>query len=284
LFIKTLNGVDGAMPLYTNGYIPYNTGLTLITEAEALHSTGITLVAKQLEIHNSGLRMFVKQSDVGNSGLKLYIQQTTVASGLNLVMPQKNYSAMPLVVKTYDVILTDQSGNQIEIPSGEIGNYIVPYDRGLTLAINNYHTGVPNSSGAWPLYIKTDEYDDYSVRMNMLMVGDPLPSTSSNGQNLFVFIPSGSINSLTEINTNNLYIEGPDFVTGYPNDGAMALTMFRTPEAQLPLFVYNTYTSGNLNMLITSANLHNSGITLYTSGEAFPVSYSDLTTLYLRGN
>jgi len=284
LFIKTLNGVDGAMPLYTNGCIPYNTGLTLITEAEALHSTGITLVAKQLEIHNSGLRMFVKQSDVGNSGLKLYIQQTTVASGLNLVMPQKNYSAMPLVVKTYDVILTDQSGNQIEIPSGEIGNYIVPYDRGLTLAINNYHTGVPNSSGAWPLYIKTDEYDDYSVRMNMLMVGDPLPSTSSNGQNLFVFIPSGSINSLTEINTNNLYIEGPDFVTGYPNDGAMALTMFRTPEAQLPLFVYNTYTSGNLNMLITSANLHNSGITLYTSGEAFPVSYSDLTTLYLRGN
>jgi hypothetical protein len=212
------------------------------------------------------------------------MEQSTVASGLNLVMPQKNYIDMLLFIKTNDVVLIDQSGNQIEIPSGDIGNYIIPHNRGLTLAINNYHTGVPNSSGAWPLYIKTDEYDDYSVRMNMLMVGDPLPSTSSNGQNLFVFIPSGSINSLTEFNTNDLYIEGPDFITGYPNDGAMALTMFRTPEAQLPLFVYNTYTSGNLNMLMPSANLHNSGITLYTSGEAFPVPYLDSTTLYLRGN
>jgi hypothetical protein len=285
LFIKCLDGDTGAMLLYANGHTPHNSGLTLITEAEAVHATGINLFAKQIEVHNSGLQLFIKQPNVNDSGIKLFIQQNMSEQNLNLVMPQKNYIEIPLVIKPYDLVLIDQSGNPIEIPSGELGNYIVPYDRGLTMAIESYHTGVPNASGAGFLFVKTDEYDDYSVRMNMLMVGDPLPSTNSSAQNLLIFSPSGSTpNYLTDITNSTLYLEGPDFVTGYPNDGAMALTMFRTPEAQLPLFVYNTYTSGNLNMLIQSANLYNSGLILYTSGEAFPVSYSDLTTLYLRGN
>lgn len=285
LFMKCLDGDTGAMLLYAKGHIPHNTGLTLITEAEALHSTGLILFAKQTEIHNSGLRLFIKQPDIRTSGIKLFVQQTVAEKTLTLVMPQRNYSTMPLVMRPYDLVLIDQSGNPVEIPSGDLGNYIVPYDRGLTMTILNYHTGVPNASGAGPLFLKTHEYDDYSVRMNMLMIGDPLPSTSSSAQDLFIFSPSGSVsNSLTDVSNTTLYLDGPDFDTGYPKDGAMALTMFRTPEAQVPLFVYNTYMDGNLDMLIQSANLHNSGLILYTSGEAFPVPYSDSTTLYIRGN
>jgi hypothetical protein len=285
LFMKCLDGGEGAMLLYAKGHVPHNTGLTLITEAEALHSTGMNLFAKQMEIHNSGLKLFIQQPNIKTSGIKLFVKQTIAEKSLNLVLPQKNYSTMPFVMKPYDIVLVDQGGNPIEIPSGDLGNYIIPDNRGLTMTIENHHTGVPNASGAGLLFVKTDEYDDYSVRMNMLMIGDPLPSTYSTGQDLVIFIPSGStVNSLTDVANTTLYLDGPDFDTGYPKNGAMGLTMFRSPEAQVPLFVYNTYTSGNLNMLITSANLHNSGIRLYTSGEAFPVSYSDLTTLYLRGN
>lgn len=280
LFMKALNGIEKTLPLYSQGHIPQNSGLTIAMEAEALYNSGLTLVAKQQEIHTSGLRLFIKQPDVKLSGINMFIQQTTSNGNITLVMPQQNYTSMPLIIRPNDSIFIDQSGNPIEIASGDIGNYIFPYERGLALRIENYHTGVPNGSGVGPLFIKTHEYDDVAIKMHMSILSDPLPSGYSGTQDLFMYIPSGQ----TNFHTSELYIEGPQFETGYPSNIGMHLIMFRTPEAQIPLFVYNTYTSGNLDMSIKSANLHNSGTMLYTSGEAFPVSYSDLTTLYLRGN
>jgi len=285
LFIKSNDGANNSIPIYALGGVPVNTGLYLYTEAEAVHNSGINLFCKQIETHNSGINLFIKQPDVYKSGLPIVIQQLTTTNSLTLVMPQQVYGSMPLVVATNDIALVDQAGNVIEIPSGQIGNYIKPYVRPVTLYIENYYTGVPNSSGSTLLYIQTYEYDDFAGRMNMVMATDPPPSSYNNNINLFLSNPSGStLNSSGNYNYNNLFLQGPQFENGPTQQGGMNLVLFKTPEAQLPLFVYNTTVLSNLDMTIKSANLHNSGISLFSSGELYPVENTNLTTLYVRGN
>jgi hypothetical protein len=145
----------------------------------------------------------------------------------------------------------------------------------MYLNIVNRHTGVPNASGYLNLSLRTYESDDISNILN-LVINQDYP-TSTSGINLFMPDPTGTNRFSIK---NDLYLQGPEFIRGTDVDNSLNLVIHRTPEAAMPLTVYNTYTASGLNTYVKGTNLASSGATLYASGAGLPTGSM---TVYVDG-
>jgi hypothetical protein len=267
LSIKTLEGS------------PNNSGLYFRISAFSEYDpkpTGVDLFIKQIDLYNSGLNLFAKQIDTTTGNLSLFISDQKAEDSLTLVISPIFSGYFPLTVKTFSNFKMDEDGNIVE--TNDSFATITTQDNftSLSLMIDNHHTGVPNSSGSFNLSLKTRPYDDYGQGMNMT-INYPFPE-NSGVLDLFVNNPSGF--SFSQISLSML---GSDILHGVENSGSMNLFIKRIIEAGMPLTVYNTYSSGGLDLFTKGAYLASSGINLYTSGEVYPTENNSSIPIYVRG-
>ena len=275
LMLKTIEGISsGNTTLNTRGLEYYRpqppTGLFLYTQGPLPYASGTTLFFKMPELARSGMTLMVKRPELKESGAKLFIKDKQATSGVTLHMNPVFKYRFPLFMRTFPLETLDESGNPIGIE--ELGYY----NDMNTLFISNKHTGVPNASGNSNLYLETYQYEDFGKLAN-LVIGVDYPSSTS-GIDLFINNPSGS--SYTNM---DLYLSGPEFLSGIPYTASANLFIKRIMDASMPLTVYNTINSSGLDLFIRNANLDSSGISIYTSGQAYPVDFVSSGTLHTKG-
>lgn len=284
LILYTTEGSDKSITLDITGMIESNSGIPLYTLGEVPFDTGISLFCKQIDQQNSGIPLILKIYDISNSGINLFIAQKYSMNSIPLMVSQELFAKLPMFMKTYDKIIYNGEGTAIEVTSGDIGKYILPWSDITSLYIENYHTGVPNASGGLTCVMVDMDYNDHADIFNMYMHGYPEPIKNNNNMTLFTTNLSGIVpGSTPSYNSTTLFIQPDEFLTGESVNGGLNLVVKRIPEAQTPLFVYNTYNYANINLYIPSANPVYTGIQLYTSGEAFPIQGSNSKILHIRG-
>jgi hypothetical protein len=284
LVIYTTDGAEKSITLDITGMIEVNSGIPLYTLGEVPLDTGVTLFCKQIDQQQSGMPLTLKIYDIRSTGVSLFMAQNYAMNGIPLILAQENFAKLPMFMKAYDRIIYDNEGKPIEIPSGDIGKYIIAYDDITSLYIENYHTGVPNASGGLTCVMVDMDYSDHADIFNMYIEAPPAPIQINDGMSLFTTNLSGiSPGSTPSYNATTLFIQPDEFFTGESVNGALNLVVKRIPEAQTPLFVYNTYNHANVNLYLPSANPVYTGITLYTSGESFAVENNGSKTLHIRG-
>jgi hypothetical protein len=277
LMIKVIEGVSNTgMYLHTHGKATYSSGINLYTQGPMPFNTGLNLFAKQPDVYQSGMNLFMKEYDISDANMNLFIRNQKIDENLTLVINPRFNNYFPLTMKTFQNTKVDENGNIVE--TDETFKTITTQDNfgSLGLIMDSHYTGVPNSSGWFNLSLKTRPYDDYGQGVN-LTINYPLPE-SSGSLDLILNNPSGK--SFTDL---DLFIYGPDVFTATQASGSMNLFIHRIIEATMPLTVYNTYSSGGLNMYTRGAYINSSGINLFTSGQVYPTQYNDSQPLYVRG-
>jgi len=274
LFLKSIEGAPNTgIILQSRGHIPFNSGSILYTQGPIPTGSGMNMFMKMPDLKASGMDLFMKQYLPFESGTTLYTKDQQGRAVMTLHMNPQFNVRIPLFAKVHNYKYNDENGNPIEVD--ELGNYW----QGMYLNIVNRHTGVPNSSGYLNLTLRTYQSDDTANILNLTM-NQNYP-TSTSGLNLFMPDPSGKKYFTTK---NDLYLEGPEFIRGTGVDNSLNLIIRRTPEAMMPLTVYNTYTASGLNAYVKGTNLASSGATLYASGAGLPTGsmtvYVDGTVLY----
>ena len=127
------------------------------------------------------------------------------------------------------------------------------------------------------MYIQTDEYADYGKALNLIMNRD-LDSVNSNIP-LYLSNINQSTSSDSYVSGINLYTVGK----GIPVDDSFNL-FIKTPHIEsLPLTLFNVYNTSEIDLFIRNANISNSGIDMYTSGELYPTSTGTSLNLRIRG-
>ena len=284
LIIQTTDGAEKSITLDITGMIAVNSGIPLYTLGEIPFDTGVALFCKQVDLQQSGIPLTLKMYDIRSTGINLFVAQNYFMSGLTLMLAQENLAKLPMFIKAYDQVIYNNEGVPIEIPSEDIGKYIISYGDLTSLYIENYHTGVPNGSGGLTCVMVDMDYSDHADIFNMYIESPPEPVKINNGMSLFTTNLSGiSLGSTPSYNSTTLFIQPPEFFTGESLDGGLNLVVKRIPEAQTPLVVYNTYNYANVNLYLPSANPVNTGMTLFISGQAFAVGHNDSKTLHIRG-
>ena len=262
LFLKTLEGYSsGNFPLYHRGFERYSGNSPLYLQAPIPSSISVNLFAKQTDLANSGINLFHKSTSLSSGDLNLFVRNGFVSGGLPLSFGSFSKSVFPLYTmnkpsNTY--FFTEDDGN----------TYIHSdfyKDSSVNLYINSYITSIPNSSGYYNLYLNSIEKDGFATSMNLHMSNEY--KLSESGISLYQNPSSG--NSGTSFKGVNLYTSSSgnqvyDFST-YFN------LIIKCPETKnLPLVVYNTMATGNLNMSVSGANYVGSGISLFSSGVDYP--------------
>jgi hypothetical protein len=284
LIVYTTDGAEKSIPLKITGMVATNSGIPLYTLGEVPVDTGITLFCKQIDQQQSGIPLTLKIYDIRSTGVTLFMAQNYAINSIPLFLAQENFGKLPMFIKAYDQIIYNNEGIPIEIPSEDIGKYIIPYGDITSLYIENYHTGVPNASGGLTCVMVDMDYSDHADIFNMYIEAPPAPVKIDNGMSLFTTNLSGiSIGSTPSYNSTTLFIQPPEFFTGKSVDGGLNLVVQRIPEAQTPLFVYNSYNYANVNLYLPSANPVYTGIKLYISGESLAVQNNGSKTLHVRG-
>ena len=270
LFLKSIEGAPNTgIILQAKGHLPFNSGSILYTQGPIPTGSGMNMFMKMPDIKSSGMDLFMKQYIPLDSGTTLYIKDLQANQGMTLNINTQLNINIPLFAKVHNYKYNDENGNPIEVD--ELGNYW----QGMYLNIVNRHTGVPNASGYLNLSLRTYESDDTANILN-LVINQDYP-TSTSGINLFMPDPTGT-NRFSI--TNDLYLQGPEFIRGTDVDNSLNLVIHRTPEAAMPLTVYNTYTASGLNTYVKGTNLASSGTTLYASGAGLPTGSM---TIYVDG-
>lgn len=289
LFMKTTEGYSsGELYLSTYGnllYDPKPTGLSLYIQSPQPHTGGMTLFAKQYDEYASGMNLFLKAIEPYSTGFPLFIKSNFTETEFTLVMNPNFVNYFPLYLKTFaaQTLEFDSSGNPtgntIEIELEDVGFNEGSFD----LFIENYHTGVPNGWNNMNLAMKTYPYMDFGRNLN-LTIGQS-PPVASSGLELFLCNPSGTTpnSSGGSFGISNLYLQGPERVNGYDYSNSINLFMKRIMDVEMPLFVYNTYTSGGLDTYIRGGIPFTGGMDLYMSGVSSPINTSDSGTLYIAG-
>lgn len=277
LMVKTIEGsYSGNINTFTHGKDNYTGWMRLYTQGPMPVNTGLNLMAKQPDVYNSGMNLFMKEYDISDNNINLVIRNQKGEENLTLVINPRFNNSFPLTIKTFTNTKLDSNGEVVE--TNESFTTITSQDNygSLALIMDSHYTGVPNSSGWFNLNLKTRDYDDYGQGMNMTM-NYPFPESSGN-LDLVLNNPDGS--SFTDM---KLSILGADVFNGVEVSNSMNLFIHRIIEAAMPLTVYNTYSSGGLNMYTKAAYIYSSGINLFTSGEVYPTQNSDNQPLYIRG-
>lgn len=274
LFLKSIEGAPSTgIILQSRGHAPFNSGSILYTQGPIPTGSGMNMFMKMPDLKASGMDLFMKQYLPFETGTTLYTKDQQGIQVMTLHMNPEFNNRIPLFAKVHNYKYNDENGNPIEVD--ELGNYW----QGMYLNIVNRHTGVPNASGYLNLSLRTYESDDTANILN-LVINQDYP-TSTTGINLFMPDPTGTNRFSIK---NDLYLKGPQFIRGTGVDNSLNLVIRRTPEAAMPLTVYNTYTASGLNAYVKGTNLASSGATLYASGAGLPTGsmtvYVDGTVLY----
>jgi hypothetical protein len=282
LFVKSIEGYSSEVQfLYTLGNEKFPsdvTGISLYTTGPATKASGIDLYTSGPIIHNSGIDLYLEPTRSSNSGVTLYLNPAAQDTDMTLYVAQPNLgnSGISLYTRDWRInngILLEISTNpratsdfplymhsyKYETGEGGFTNDLGLYDDATYLFINSVHTGVPNSSGNFNLYIQTRPYEDTATYFNLVI--NPVINAATGNISLFLQNTIGK-----EQASIPLYFEGPDYFTGTSSSSSFNLFIKETIRGDMPLTVYNNYAGAGMNIYTRSAHTDNSGIYLTTSG------------------
>jgi len=230
------------------------------------------------------LETFIKVADPSSGNLELFMSPKWYNTGrLNMVIAQKEKnqtfelhtvsynpsSIFPLFLYNPINVTGTQDLNQNGDPLG--GTQIIP---SISMYIESFHTGIPNGSTIMPLSIKTIESLDHASPIPLSLNGNII--SSSSGIDLYTY-SAGRSDTSSGI---NLYLERSP--SGNPYETSMYLFINRPDAAQMNLFIYNNYNSGNMNLSTSGAYMNTNNINLYcSSGVEQP---SGNQNLFIRGS
>lgn len=282
LFVKSIEGYgSGVSFLYSLGkeVFPSNiTGISLYAEGPKINSSGIDLYTSGPTQNYSGIDLYLEtvrfsngstnlriNPELQNGELSLYLAQPTPLNN-NISLYTRDWrvnNTLSLEISTNPRIKSDfslyMSSYKYETGDGGFTNKLGLYDDMAYLYINSTHTGVPNSSGKFNLYIQTRPYEDIASYFNLTIN----PSINETTGNISLFLqntPGKEQSSLP------LYFKGPNFLNGTNISSSFNLFIKETIRGDIPLIVYNNCVETGINMYIRSAYMDNSGIDLVTSG------------------
>jgi hypothetical protein len=263
LYLKTKSESSGVVDLYMHGHERITGSMPLFLKLQIeLAKTGINLFAKQIDVSNSGLNLYLKPHDIYNSGINLFTEAGKT-------------SYMPLYVG-HIIPTTGVDGLQDLILYGEYQGGVAG-GPGTNPTDPNYQTEGTVKSGVYPLFIKSELYDDYAASFDMFIGEQPVVIDPDTGQ------PVVPVNATEYQITNDLYISGPEYiyVPGTSKSGVFNMYIHNNKvTSELDMVVYNTVQGSGLD-LFTDCKYHAvSGITIYTSGYTIP---SSTMNLYQRG-
>lgn len=266
-----------------------NYGLPMFIKANEISKGSVNLVNTGHGLKNSGIPMYLRlQIEKNDSGIPLYLKQYDIdKSGINLniVGSLSNDSTIPLLVDStvkfvdqnlnlsiYNPIPTTGSSNSLSLSLKNV------YQNGLAgfdpenPGDDNWTIGTRNATGV-NLFLKGDPYLDHAQKVN-LFIGDSSISTTTPKE-------SGEIFDSVQLSIDGqINPDSPNIIHGTTGTQNMNLFLKGSEGGYLNLFVYNTLTSGNLNIITNGAYLSSSGLNLSINGTTKPTGS---LTLYTRG-
>jgi hypothetical protein len=279
LFMKTIEGYSSGNPiLYTAGHAPYATGAPLYMQPPMPLATGMSLFAKQIDIADTGLSLFHKSTSILETGVDLFIRNGFATGGFPLVFSSVEKMNFPLYISNIvPTVLIDNDINLFIYSAYNVAQSPTPssYNDYPDL-INN--PVVPNNYFVMPLFISTIQYDDNANGLNLYL---DAPGFSSTGS-ISLYQNAGSANGLSgqTFKSPSLYTYGSGYKGNELNAGANLF--IKCPiTTQVPLFVYNTTSTGNIPLYVSGANVVTTGVSLYCSGVHYPNS---TVTLMIDGD
>lgn len=276
LFLKTTEGYSsGNTPLYALGHTPYATGAPLYLQPPMPYATGVSLFAKQVDIANTGISLFHKSTSIATTGVDLFIRNGFSTGGLPLVFNSTQRSVFPLYIShIVPTTLSDDSMNLFIYSAYNVGVAPTPssYNSYIDL-LNNPVT--PSNYFVMPLYISTIPYDDHANGLNLYLDS---PGASITGS-ISLYQNAGGASGQV-FNNRALYTYGSGYKGNEVSNGANLF--IKSPiTTQVPLFVYNTISTGNIPLYVSGANVVATGVSLYCSGVHYPNS---TVTLMIDGD
>lgn len=276
LFLKTIEGYSsGVTPLYTAGNTSYATGAPLYIQPPMPYATGVSLFAKQTDIANTGMSLFHKSTSIATTGVDLFIRNGFTTGGLPLVFNSTERTMFPLYIShIVPTTLSDDDMDLFIYSAYTIASSPTPssYNSYVDL-LNNPVT--PSNYFVMPMFISTIAYDDHANGLNLYLDS---PGASITGS-MSLYQNAGGVSGQV-FNNRTLYTYG----SGYKgNEVSNGTNLFiKCPiTTQVPLFVYNTMTTGNIPLYVSGANVVRTGINLYCSGVHYPNS---TVTLMIDGD
>ena len=270
LFIKTIEGSSsGIAPIYSVGHTSYSSGITLELQAPMPFSSGVDLFVKQTDIFSTGVSLFHESTNVQSGDLSLLLHNSIVESGLTLFMNPRISFLTPLYIHQYE------PGDLMESEK--------------TLFLSSFYTPspIPVPSTVYPSGYVPDNY----ITVPLFLKNEQIVPVSSSFS-LRIFAPGTGISSSVSLwnagedgsgnvfNGRSLYLFGSGY-KGVDSSESFNLWMKSPSTDAIPLFVYNTVTTGNLPISISGANLTGTGLNLRISGVHVP---NEILRLYVRGD
>lgn len=267
LYLKTVEGnSSGNLNLKSLGHDVFSSGLNLNLQAPIPTGTGVNLFLKQVDVHSTGLSLFHKSTSIQSGDLSLFVRNTIYETGITLVMNPEQRAYFPLFIE--NVVPTnfiDTNLNLSLYSTYKISASPIPSS---TYDPNN----PPDNYFVMPLYLKTYSYGDFAEPLPLYLLS---PGTGiSSSVNLYQNAggDSGSVFNNTTIYMNCSGYRGND------TSGMLNLWIQRPIAETLPLFVYNTITTGNVPLYSSGSNSIGTGITLNISGYHMPTGNLKLFT------
>jgi hypothetical protein len=283
LFVKSVEGYgSGTAPLYTLGnqrFPPDSSGLNLYTTGPAINSSGLNLYTSGPITNYSGINLYLEPTKSSNTNLTLFLNPFKQDSQMNLYLAQYTPKSGGMNLYTRDWRINNSMSLEISTNPKAVNSFFLYmqsykyetgngggftndlglYDDVVYLYINSVHTGVPNASGNFNLYLQTRPYEDTASYFNLII--NPPINTTTGKLPLFLQNTPGK-----EQSSVPLYFEGPDHFTGTKVASSFNLFIKETIRGDMPLTVYNSYVGTGINLYTRFANETNSGIYLTTSG------------------
>lgn len=241
--------------------------LPLLISSSSPSSGFLELFLEPIKGKTGTLDHFIKVIEPSSGSLDLSISPKWYNTGrINMIIAQKEAnevfelhtvsynpsSIFPLFLNNPINSTGTQDLEQNGDPLG--GTLIVP---SISMYMESFHTGIPNGSTIMPLSIKTIPSLDHASPMPLSVNGNI--QTSSGNINLYAY-SAGSIGTSSGI---NLYLERS--ASGTPYDSSMYLFIDRPEAAQMNLFVYNIYDTGNMNLYTSGAYIAKNNMNLFCS-------------------
>ena len=257
LYVKTIEGYSsGNLQLSTHG-LAYSSGnASLYVQPPMPLATGLNLFAKQVDILNTGVSLFHKSTSLSSGNVDLFLRNGFVSEGLAL-------SFHPFYKEVFPLYVQNKPTTYFKDVYGD-------------LFLSSYITSTPNISGTYNLFLQSIPSDDYASTFSLLINNNNTLASSG----ITLYQNAGATGSGSTFNNTQLYI-GSSGNQVYNFTDTFNL-LIKCPEvAQIPLFVYNSMMTGNLNMSVSGANYRGSGITLFSSGVDYPNQSMNIT---IRGD
>jgi len=292
LFIKTIEGASsGAISAYSVGHTSYSSGVTLELQAPMPFSGGVDLFVKQTDIFSTGISLFHKSTSLESGNVPLIVQQQMSEEPLTLFLGSDINGLFNLYIRNETASDLQESDISLYINSfrtfsscyyhdNDIDGNDVWYNVDGNVDVGCGYDGNIDGIGGGP-----------SIKIPLFMYnGQTLPASSAFP--LRILAPGTGISSSATLwnagedgsgnafNGRSLYLFGSGY-KGIDSSESFNLWMKSPSTDAIPLFVYNTVTTGNLPISISGANLTGTGLNLRISGVHVP---NEILKLYVRGD